>query len=171
GLVERRDVRERDRWGRRIVVARSSAADFTLQDALVERGFARVVPETNESARLRRLLASEQMARAARRGLWRRKRFAVFRADRAEGAVGAFHIIEGAPVAFAERRSRAYLNFGADFRRDFTATLPTRALKRWREQGIDPAAWIGVPVRIRGFVQWINGPSIALKHSMQVETL
>ena len=53
---------------------------------------------------------------------------------------------------------RAYLNFGADWRKDFTVTIAPQDLKSFTAAGIDPRGYSGKMVRVRGWVQYLNRP-------------
>ena len=68
-------------------------------------------------------------------------------------------------------RGRYYLNFGEDYREDFTATTRSRTGKKWARTGFDLLSLEGAQIRVRGFTVWINGPSIELAHIKQIEVL
>ncbi|MGF1461803.1 MAG: thermonuclease family protein [Maricaulaceae bacterium] len=159
----------RDRWGRQIAHVRLLTRDAYAQDLLLSEGWARVSPEQQDASRLDALLAAERSARAARRGVWRSAYYAVRPAEAAGPWAGRFQIIEGVVVDVAEVRSRLYLNFGADWRRDFTVTVPPRERKRFEAAGTDWFALPGVRVRARGWVEDVNGPSLRVDHPGQLE--
>lgn len=160
-----------DRWGRRI--ARVLDADgVSLQEKLTAEGAVRVRPESADDAFIRRLLDRESEARAARRGLWRLSAYRIRNADDASDAVGGFHLVEGAVLAAVKHGGRIYLNFGEDFRTDFTATAKSVAARRWRKDDlIDLETLAGARVRTRGYIAWINGPSVEIAHPLQIERL
>lgn len=172
GRLDLRDVFERDRWGRRVVAAAIETLEGvrSVQELLLLEGAARVRPESEGRALIARLLAAEGEARAAARGLWRLSAYAVRNAA-THRAAGAFHLIEGEAVSAAVAKGRAYLNFGQDYRRDVTATASSRAARRWKKEGLDWTGLKGARLRIRGYVSWINGPSIEVTHPMQIERL
>lgn len=157
------------RWGVRRVVARMTGADRTFQEALVADGAVRVFPQGDDHDFIRRLLALEARARAARQGLWALPAYQEFDALDATGAIGGFHLVAGDVVRAEKFGARFYLNFDDDFRTDFTATAASALHRRWLRDDFDLASLIGAPVRIRGHVLSINGPSIDLKHPLQIE--
>ncbi|WP_375206662.1 thermonuclease family protein [Hyphococcus sp.] len=169
GGVDVEDVLPPTRWGVRPVIARKGTN--TLQELLTAKGAVRVAPQTDDHDFIRRLLALEKEARAALRGLWALDKYKIFDATSATGAIGAYHIIEGAVLRAEKHGSRFYLNFGDDFRKDFTAGAASRLSSRWKKDGFDLAALAGARIRARGFVEAINGPSIDLKHPLQIERL
>jgi endonuclease YncB( thermonuclease family) len=174
GLIENETLQITDagpstRWGARRVTVRTAGADITLQERLVSAGAARAAPYTDDHDLIEKLLSAEKLARGARRGLWRLHAYRVFDAANAAPALGGYHLVEGTVVRASEARSRFYLNFGADFRSDFTASAQMRDYRRWEKDGLDLAALQGTRVRIRGFVARVNGPSVVLSHPKQIE--
>jgi len=166
------DAAGKTRWGARVVVAsRVGEETAPLQTLLAEAGAARVAPQTDGLALIDALLAAEDKARAARRGLWALKEYRPFNAQNAGRAVGAYHLVEGAVMRAARTRSRFYLNFGEDYKTDFTAGARNALYRMWAAGGFDMVALEGVRLRVRGFVENINGPSIDLKHNRQIEIL
>ncbi len=174
GVDEIREASPPDRWGRRVVVAsrqRRNGEKTSLQALLVAGGAARVRPETREDSRLTPLLRVEAQARAAGRGLWSLDAYRVWPSDGAVGAIGAFQLVEGPLRAASETRRRTYLNFGADYRTDFTATATPSRVRAWRSDGFDILSLEGARLRVRGFIERINGPSIEITHRRQIEVI
>ncbi|GLQ08037.1 hypothetical protein GCM10007924_32590 [Sneathiella chinensis] len=84
---------------------------------------------------------------------------------------GAYQVVEGQVTAVKKNRSWYYLNFGEDWRTDFTAAISTRYLTRFKEAGLDPEGMHGKRVRLRGKVRPYNGPFMELVHPEQVQVL
>lgn len=171
GAPEIRSASGSDRWGRGLVRPLHGGATRTFQESLVEAGALRVNPESEDEDAIAVLLALEASARAARRGLWSEPAYAPFAADRADASVGAFNLVEGVVASARAARGRVYLNFGADYRDDFTATAPTRLARAWAKRDLDLLRLEGVEVRARGYVARINGPSIELRRPQALELL
>ena len=171
GSVEIINEGPRNRWRARQASVRRMGDDQTVQERLVAAGAARVKPETDNHALIDRLLAAERLARDGQKGLWALSAYRIFDATNANDAVGGFHLVEGVVMSAKGARGRYYLNFGSDYRRDFTATAPSRRARRWRSAGLDLEELQGARIRVRGFVEWINGPSIELGHVKALERL
>ncbi|MFC2953883.1 hypothetical protein ACFOOP_18235 [Marinicaulis aureus] len=169
--VDVEDALPPTRWGVKPVIVKVAGAEETLQETLTRAGAVRVTPQTENHDFIRRLLALEQEARTGKTGLWALQDYRIFDADKAYGAVGAYNLIEGTVLRAEKHGSRFYLNFGEDFREDFTAGAASRLYTRWLKSGVDLAAFDGANIRVRGFVEAINGPSIDLKHPLQIERL
>ena len=163
------DVAE-DRHGRILAHARS-ADGVWLADEMLRLGHARVFTQPGAAERAAEMLKLEAEARAARRGLWALAAYAV-RADTEAGRfTDSFQIVEGRVRKAAPARAFYYLNFGRDYRRDFTIGLDRAALRAFRRAGRDPKALEGKRIRVRGWVLWRGGPYIGATHPEQVEVL
>jgi endonuclease YncB( thermonuclease family) len=167
----------RDRYGRLLaqvfVRARGKPALLIwVQGRLVEEGLARV--ETRKEGRLcaAELLSLEAQARAERRGLWADATYAV----RAAGAItprdfGRFQLVEGRVQAVAIAGGRTYINFGPDWKTDFTVTIAAQDRKLFASGALEPAALKGRMIRVRGYIERLYGPMIAVTHPEQIESL
>jgi micrococcal nuclease len=176
-LAAGRDVRlgigaaASDRYGR--LVAQVERADgLWLQGALLERGLAQVQTRPGEARRAAEMLALERAARQARRGLWGDPAFAPRAADRLADAVGSFQIVRGEVVRVAPTEHYVYLNFGADWRQDFTVRIRRRELvEGFARSGLEIEQLAGRVVEVRGYVLDAGGPLIEVSHPEQLEVL
>lgn len=144
------------------------------QEALLADGWARVRPAPDDDARARALLAVEQTARQARKGLWSTKIFAVRPAADPTALsrdYGLLTLAEGKPTAAQNRGGKIYLDFGADWRRDFTAVVTRDAARSLKREGVDPAALVGRSLRVRGWPDRHFGPQMEIAVAAQLEVL
>lgn len=166
---------ERDRWGRapaRVMLTGgdSDLGDVAVNREMVARGFSRVRPEYETDAEARALLALEAGARDAGRGLWASPFFAVRPAEAVTlSSAGSFQIVEGVVVEAAAVRRWLYLNFGPDWRTDFTAGAPPEFSGAFDAEALQ--ALPGAQVRVRGDIERYNGPFIKLVVPSQIERL
>ena len=143
-----------------------------LQGVLLEQGLAQVQTRPGETLRAAEMLARERIARAAGRGLWRHPAFAPRRADRLADAVGSFRIVQGEVVRVAPTERYVYLNFGADWRSDFTVRLRRAELDQgFARSDIAIERLAGRLVEVRGYVLEAGGPLIEVSHPEQIEVL
>src|SRR6476646_890785 len=110
-----------DRHGR--LRAQVFVGDQWIQAFLLSRGLARVSVAPDRTDCASELFAAEAQARIARRGLWAAPAYAVRDPSNVRRDIGTFQIVEGKVLNASVKNGRAYLNFGADWRRDFTATV------------------------------------------------
>ena len=145
-----------------------------LQQALVAEGSARVYVLPGMRACVPALLVREGEARQARRGLWRSWAYRVQDAADAKGLgrlTRTYQLVEGTVHAVGEGRRHLYVNFAPDWRQDFTIVVERKNLARFEAAGLDFAMLAGARVRVRGWVEWWNGPMIAATDPEQVEVL
>jgi micrococcal nuclease len=173
GLIEGREVQldqasvTRDRYGR--LVAQAQRQDgLWLQGALLENGLAQVQTRPGEVSRATAMLAREQAARDAGLGLWAQAAFAPQPADRVGRLVGSFQIVEGRVVRVAPTERFVYLNFGQDWRSDFTLRVPRETARSLRQAGVDLEQLAGRAIEVRGYLLEAGGPLIELSHPEQM---
>jgi hypothetical protein len=165
-------VPKRDRYGRtRGQLFMVDGAPEWLQIEMLERGLARVAIEPDRRECVKELYAAEAQARARHVGIWALPQYAVRDAGQVSAQdLGTFQIVEGR-VMSAAVKSRGYLNFGADWKHDFTATIAPEDMKTFRAAGIDPEGYAGKTVRVRGIVEWHNGPEIEIASPDDIEVV
>lgn len=145
-----------------------------LQSALVVRGLARVHTRPDARAYAAELLAGEEGARNAGRGLWRSRVYAVRDAADPEELArdrDSFQLVEGVVLAVTKSGGEAWLDFGADWRSDVTVHIGRAAMREVTRAGIDPLSFEGRRVRVRGWITLRNGPLIEIAHPEQIERL
>lgn len=164
---------EKDRHGR--LLAHLHRPDGTwVQSEMLKRGMARVYSFPDNRAAVTEMLALEQDAREARRGIWGLRYYAVRKSDNPDELsrlAGTFQLIEGRVARAAKIKGRVYLNFGEDWRRDFTITIQAKAGRLFAKAGVDPLKFEGRIVRVRGWLKKYNGPMIEATHPEQVEDI
>lgn len=142
-----------------------------VQGTLVSEGLARVRtwPDHRECARA--LLAREGAARAAKRGLWSDAAYAVRAPETIPQGAVAFQLVEGRVANVADVRGRIFLNFGEDYRTDFTIHVPPDKVANFSAAGLNLSGLRGKRVRVRGTVSERNGPAITASIPEQIEVL
>jgi micrococcal nuclease len=151
------------------------------QGALLSRGLARV-----RTTLLYRDLASEMLAleKQARQNvqneentgekeqpvnLWHNEENQIYTPETALDAPHRFQIVEGEILKVATVKNTIYLNFGNDWKNDFTVTMDSTARRLFSKEGFDPLSWTGKTVRVRGWIDEYNGPYIELDHPQRIE--
>ena len=163
-----------DRYGRTIahVEAGQGEAAVWVQGVMVGEGLLAAASYADTRDRTPALLALEREARAARRGGWGSGDFAVLDPDpnRLAQRLDSRVIVEGRVIDVSPPiRGRVFVNFGLDWRTDFTAAIPADALDLFEDASLDPAALEGAQVRVRGWVYEENGPMMRIDHPEAIE--
>lgn len=143
-----------------------------LQALMLTGGMARAYPLAGEQPALATaMLALESEARKARRGLWSRPDFAVRSAASPERISPGFQLVEGRVLAIGESTHSLFLNFGTDWRQDFTAVVERRDRDGFAKGLASVRALQGRLIRVRGAVFDYGGPAIRVRHGYAVELL
>jgi micrococcal nuclease len=176
--VEVRHGGERtDRHGRvlgHVFVAGEDASERWVQREMVAAGWARVYSFPDNRACVTQLLAAETQARVMKLGIWSDPYYLVRRADRPDqfaDRLGQYELVEGRVLLADEARGRIYLNFGRSWKQDVTAVIDRAAMKLFVASGLDPLRLQGALVRIRGWVDDLDGPRFEITHPEQIEVL
>jgi endonuclease YncB( thermonuclease family) len=160
----------RDRHGR-LLAHLTGEGGLWAQGEMLRLGLARVYSFPDNRALAAEMHALEREARAARRGIWSHPYYAIVAPERTHRHLGTFQLVEGRVVDAAAAKGTVFLNFGPDWRTDFTVSISREAMKLFREAGIDPLALKGQRVRVRGWIERRNGPLIPASHPEQIEVL
>jgi hypothetical protein len=104
-----------------------------VQGELLRDGMARVYTFPDNRGRAAEILSFEETARTARRGTWALSYYRIRPSDDLRRDIGTFQVIEGIITKVAVGRGRAYLNFGQNWRTDFTISISPKWMRRhWR---------------------------------------
>jgi endonuclease YncB( thermonuclease family) len=150
-----------------------------VNGTLVRDGYAHVYTFADNAMYGPQLLAYEKQARAARKGLWVLDRWTVRKAGDCCGRadIGTFKLVQGRVLAAVnvkdKGRERVYLNFGPDWRTDFSVFVEKKDMKWFKKAGIkDIAAFYrGHEVLVHGYLQPVNGVLVRVTHPAQIELL
>lgn len=168
------DQIKHDRYGRVLAHAMTTlnGQRTWIQGTMVSQGHARATADQPGSTCGADLLIRERDARRAKRGLWANPAYDVRHALKTRDlltAVNTFQLIEGRVAAVAETKNRVYLNFGENWKWDFTASLPLRRTAD-RDQTVKQLkALQGQSVRVRGWIERRNGPLVELTSAGDIE--
>jgi len=145
-------------------------AGIWVQKDMLRRGLARVAIAPDRGECVEELYAAEAQARRDKSGLWSSPTYAVRAPSDAADNVGTFQIVQGKVSSVSSSGGRIFLDFTSDEGAVFAATISTEDMKRFREIGVDPYAYAGETVRVRGWIERLHGlPEIALATPAQVE--
>ncbi|MDW8341168.1 MAG: thermonuclease family protein [Geminicoccaceae bacterium] len=159
-----------DRYGRLEALARTPDGRL-VAELFVEEGLAWAWADGLPAPAGRLLLAAEERARKARRGLWAEPALAEQDARgiapepiRFVVAVGRVHRIGRGALFF-------YVDLGPDRRSDLALRIPERAAPAFRRAGLAPERLEGKRLRVRGWLFATRGPTIETEDPLSVEVL
>ena len=140
-----------------------------IQGHLIAEGFARARPDAANPEMRDAMTALEDTARTGKKGLWADPLYAVRSPETAGELTGRFGIVEGKIHAAAMNNNIVFLNFGPDWKTDFTIGLESGVRRALTRGNLDPLQFVGRTVRIRGWVEDYNGPFIRLDDLSKLE--
>ncbi|MEC7592503.1 MAG: thermonuclease family protein [Pseudomonadota bacterium] len=162
--------RRRDRYRRYLAhVVRDDG--LWVQGALLRLGLARVYSFADNQTAVADMLVEERAARRAGRGIWALPFYRIRTPGELTGDIDSFQVVEGRVVAVAAVGRSVYLNFGLDWRTDFTAVVAAKKAPAFAAAGIELARLAGRAVRLRVWIRRRNGPARTLTHPAQIELL
>ncbi|PHR92892.1 MAG: nuclease (SNase) [Robiginitomaculum sp.] len=171
----------RDRYGRALAqvwtLDAQGAPVMWLQEAMVKAGYARIYTWPSHPYDTTKLYAAEHEARQAGRGIWRDTHTDGFYSVRTSEPkplarhVDSLQIVEGIIVSTADVRGTIYLNFGSDYKIDFTVAISKKSKRAFKKASYDPLALTGARVRVRGWIELRNGPIIWINDPRRLEVL
>lgn len=166
-----------DRYGREL--AHLFAQDETgrriwVQGEMLQLGFARAYALPGDDACLTTLIANEAIGRTVGAGIWTSPIYRVREAGTAKAlraARSSFQIVRGTVTSVSQSKSTTYLNFGADWREDFTVAVPRTVLRSDPARATELQNLTGKSVEVRGWIERRNGPAIRLTSLASLKVL
>ncbi len=162
-----------DRYGRRLahLFVEQGGERVWVQGEMLATGHARAYGLPGSYACMPEMLAHERVARQAGSALWSNAAYTVRSARRTRELMrrrNSYEIVVGKIAKVAVTKARTYINFGADWRQDFTAGIEGRVLRANPEWGKTLASLEGRRVEVRGWIQYRNGPYIDIEDPSQI---
>ena len=143
-----------------------------VNGALVARGVAWTATDATNPAMAEQFYKLEDAARKDGKGLWSKNSpFGLLTPDTAAQGNGAFRVIEGTVNRAATSKNNLYLNFGTDWKKDFTVMVTPAIRKALAKHGVDAMSLTGKKIRVRGWLREWNGPFLELETPERLEVL
>ena len=146
-----------------------------VNGALLANGIARVYTAPNAPEMAAQMFKIEQQARNDQKGLWAEgSRYRVFNAndiDDIDEDNGQLVLLEGIVTKAASIKNNVYLNFGENWKTDFTIMIKPALRKKLAREGRAPLNMQDQKLRVRGYLRSYNGPLIELEDTLHLESL
>lgn len=160
--------RKMDRYGR--ILAHLFLDDGTwVQGEMLKRGMARLYSFADNRSIIPEMRSEEKIARLKNTGIWDLDFYKIKPQVISGRHTNSFQVISGRIIDVATVRSNTYLNFGDDYKTDFTIVVPGRVKSMFEKQDINLSDLEGKTIFVRGWLKYYNGPSIDLTHPEQLE--
>ena len=165
------DKGRKNRLGHNIAHLKRQDNDVWVQGMLLALGVARTRTTQYNPEMASQMLILEDAARQSKNGMWEMKEYAVLNPEQAKKHIGGYQIVEGRINNASMYKNRLYLNFGNNWREDFTVSISAFDLKNFTRQKIYPKDWNGKNIRVRGWIESYNGPYMEIDHPERFEAL
>ncbi len=120
---------------------------------------------------LEEMQQAEREAEQQNKGLWTRFRVHDMSNPHMPAPKGRFIIAQGRVQEVYVTPKNTYLNFGEDWRTDFTAAIPSKSRSKFESRDWKLSALKNKIVRIRGWIRYYNGPFLELSFPQQLEIM
>ena len=158
-----------NRMGHHIAHLRRTDNNVWVQGLLLSLGAARVRTTFYNPEMAEQMLALENIARKENSGLWEIDEFKILTPETAAEHLGSYQVVEGVVKKVSMQKSHLYLNFGNNWREDFTISIAKSDLRQFNKQQLNPQQWNNKTLRVRGWIESYNGPLIRVDHPEQIE--
>ncbi|HEY8189946.1 MAG TPA: thermonuclease family protein [Micavibrio sp.] len=141
-----------------------------IQGALLANGLARARPTPDNPELAIRMMALEDQARMAGKGLWAKdSQYRLIQATDPIEITDQFAVVEGVVKNVSTINNVTYLNFGDDWRKDFTTGIPSAIRQAMSRNNLDVFRLQNQRVRVHGWLRAYNGPYIELEMPVLLE--
>lgn len=141
-----------------------------VNGTVISQGLAWVVTDSSNPEMASQMYALEEKARTSNKGLWTKDSTnGLLTTDTAAKGEGQFRVVEGTISRSATSKNNLYLNFGTDWKKDFTVMISPSLRKALARSGTDPMSLSGKTVRVRGWIRQWNGPFMELETPERLE--
>lgn len=158
-----------NRMGQELAHLVKKDGEIWINGELVRHGYARAMPSDANPDMTEELYAMEEQARAKNLALWGPDGWPVLSPDNAAEGIGEYRLVVGTVESAATVKNNLYLNFGKNWKEDFTVMVPPSVRRDLARRGIDPQSLTHHKIRARGFIRSYNGPYMELENDLRLE--
>ncbi|MCM8773539.1 MAG: thermonuclease family protein [Candidatus Omnitrophica bacterium] len=142
--------------------------DLFVNAKLVEDGLAVLYTRPPNVKYADLFVELQKKARLSKKGIW--GTYEVISSDEAHKFINSIRRVRGRVIDTYQSSKAVFLNFGKDYRKDFTVVIFNDCLKFFREKNIEPAIFYrGKTIEVSGRIKEYNGPEIIVCTPYQIE--
>jgi micrococcal nuclease len=167
GGVELEVCDERDTYGRLLATVKVNGSD--VNRILLREGLAlpMLIPPCGRPV-AKDILSAAGKGAVSGKGIYSLDKNKIILHTEALDHLGERAMVRGRILDLYKGRKAWHLNFGRDYKTDFTAVLFRDGQKKFHELGLDPARLVGSEVLVIGKVKRYNGPEIIIRGPDQI---
>ena len=161
-----------NRMGHELAHLVTKTDNLWMQGLLLQEGLAHVYTAPTDNLMLDDLYKAEQNAQNKKQGLWADdSKHKILSHNETTSSIGDFAVIEGKIEKIATVRNNTYLNFGKNWKTDFTIQISPALRKQFAKEGINILNLAQNKIRVRGYLREYNGPLIELENTAHLEII
>jgi len=162
------DVEKLDAYGR--LLGYCFVGDTFVNNELIKDGLAVLYTKPPNVKYTKVFIKSQEEARRLHKGLW--GSYKVVSSDDAYKFTNQIRRVRGRVLNTYKSRKAVYLNFGRDYKTDFTVVIFNDCIKFFRAKDIEPQVFYkGKEVEVWGRIREYNGPEIIVSVPYQIKVL
>ncbi|MCF7873099.1 MAG: thermonuclease family protein [Candidatus Omnitrophica bacterium] len=162
------DIDKKDRYGR--LLGYCFINDNFVNKELLEKGYATLYTYPPNVKYVEVLAKAQKQARQSNRGMW-----GVYQAispQQAHRFINQIRTVKGKVLTTYQSNKCTYLNFGPDYKTDFTVVIFNNTLDYFHQNGINPADFYrGKTIEVSGRIREYNGPEIIINSPEEIRVI
>jgi micrococcal nuclease len=155
------DVEKKDQYGR--LLGYCFVGDVFVNAKLLEEGYAVLYTRPPNIKYADLFVRLQSLAREAKKGLW--GSYETIDQSKAYKFIGQIRTVRGRVLNTGKSAKCIFLNFGENWKSDFTVAIFNNSLSAFYKKGIDPLTFYqGRIVEATGRIREYNGPEIVINN-------
>lgn len=162
------DVVRKDKYGR--LLGYCFVGDKFVNAELIKAGYASLFTFPPNVKYVDSFVRLQKQARKGLKGFW--GILTVLDADEARKYINQIRTVRGRVLSTYQSRNCVYLNFGRDYKTDFTVVIFNNSLKYFKHKSIEPVSFYKRKiVQVTGRIKEYNGPEIIVNSPFEIEVI
>ncbi|MCF7907721.1 MAG: thermonuclease family protein [Candidatus Omnitrophica bacterium] len=162
------DLEKQDKYGR--LLGYCFIGDTFVNAKLIQEGLAVLYTYPPNVKYVDKFVSLQKQARAKKQGLW--ESYEVIDQEQAYKYIGQIRTVRGRVLSTYKSSKCLFLNFGGDYKHDFTVVIFNNAFSAFTQQKIDPITFYrNKIVEVSGRIREYNGPEIIVNTPYEIQIL
>lgn len=162
------DLEKQDKYGR--LLGYCFIGDTFVNAKLIQEGLAVLYTYPPNVKYVDAFVRSQKQARANKKGLW--EKHELIDPDQAHKYIGQIRTVRGKVLSTYKSSKCIYLNFGSDYKQDFTVVIFKNSFGAFTKQAIEPTSFYrNKIVEVSGRIRKYNGPEIIVNTPYEIQIL
>lgn len=162
------DLNKYDKYGR--LLGYCFVNDIFVNAKLIEEGYAVLYTYPPNVKYTDLFINLQSQARDNKKGLW--GSYSLIEASEAHLYINQIRRVRGKVLSTYESDKCVYLNFGRDYKSDFTVVIFKNSLSAFQNKNINPVNFYrGKTIEVSGRIKEYNGPEIIVNSPYEIEVV